>query len=91
LAIQSVSYRDNNYKNGADITIANLQKMAMPCTVELVLKDGSKQNLALPVETWMQSAVHTIHLPTTQPLQSVTIDPVAMLPDSNRGNNSWKQ
>ena len=91
LAIQSVSYRDNNYKNGADITIANLQKMAMPCTVEIVLKDGSKQNLALPVETWMQSAVHTIHLPTTQPLQSVTIDPVAMLPDSNRGNNSWKQ
>ena len=91
LAIQSVSYRDNNYKNGADITIANLQKMAMPCTVEIVLKDGSKQNLALPVETWMQSAVHTIHLPTTQPLQSVTIDPIAMLPDSNRGNNSWKQ
>ena len=91
LAIQSVSYRDNNYKNGADITIANLQKMAMPCTVEIVLKDGSKQNLALPVETWMQSAVHTIHLSTTQPLQSVTIDPVAMLPDSNRGNNSWKQ
>ncbi len=91
MAVQSVSYKDNNYKNGANITIANLQKMAMPCTVEIVLKDGSKQNLALPVETWMQSAVHTIHLQTTQPLQSVTIDPASLLPDSNRGNNSWKQ
>ena len=75
MAIQSVSYKDNNYKNGADITIANLQKMAMPCTLEIILKDGSKQNLQLPVETWMQSAFQTIHLQTTQPLQSVTIDP----------------
>ena len=85
LAVQSVSY-----KNGADITIVNLQKMAMPCTIEIILKDGTKQSLTLPVETWIQSAVHTIHLQTTQPLQSVTIDPAAMLPDSNRGNNSWK-
>ncbi len=91
VAVQSVSYKDNNYKNGVEITIANLQKMAMPCTVEIVLKDGNKQELALPVETWMQSEVHTIHLQTTQPLQSVTIDPANMLPDSNRGNNSWKQ
>jgi hypothetical protein len=64
--------------------------MAMPCTVEIILKDGSKQSLQLPVETWMQSAVHTLHLQTTQPLQSVTIDPASMLPDSNRENNSWK-
>jgi aminopeptidase N len=90
LAVQSVSYKNNDYKNGADIVIANLQKMAIPCTIEIVLKDGTKQSLQLPVETWMQSAMHTIHLQTTQPLQSVTIDPAAMLPDSNRGNNSWK-
>ncbi len=91
LAIQSVSYKNDDYKNGADITIANLQKMAMPCTVEIVLKDSSKQEIQLPVETWMQSAMHTIHLPTTQPLQSITIDPKNMLPDSDRGNNVWKE
>ena len=91
LAVQSVSYKNDDYKNGADITILNLQKMAMPCAVEIVLKDGSKQDLQLPVETWMQSAIHTIHLTTTQPLQSVTIDPAAMLPDSNRENNFWTQ
>ncbi len=91
IAVQSVSYKGNEYKNGADITIANLQKMAMPCTIEIILKDGSIQNLQLPVETWMQSAVHTIHLPTTQALQSVIIDPLHILPDSNRDNNVWKQ
>ncbi len=91
LAIQSVSYKNNDYKNGADITIVNLQKMAMPATIEIVLKDGSKQSFQLPVETWLQSAVHTIHLETRQQLQSVTIDPAEILPDNNRGNNKWKE
>ena len=90
LAVQSVTYKNNDYKNGADVTIVNLQKMAMPATIEFVLKDGSRQDIQLPVETWIQSAVHIIHLPTIQPLQSVTIDPAAMLPDSDRRNNSWK-
>ena len=91
LAVQSVSYKKNDYKNGADITISNLQKMAMPATIEVILKDGSKQSFQLPVEAWLQSSTHTIHLETTQPLQSVTIDPAEILPDSNRGNNKWKE
>ena len=91
LAVQSVSYKNNDYKNGADITIANLQKMAMPATIEIILKDGGKQSFQLPVETWIQSAIHTIHIPLAQPLQSVTIDPASMLPDNNRENNSWKE
>ncbi len=90
LAVQSVSYPNNDVKNGADITIANLQKMAMPCTIEVILKDGNKQTLQLPVETWMQSDVHKIHLTTTQPVQSIIIDPENKLPDSNRMNNVWK-
>ncbi len=91
LAVQSVSYPDNNQRNGVDITIANLQKMAMPCTIELVLKDGSKQDLQLPVETWLQGDTHIVHLQTTQAVKSVTIDPENKLPDSNRKNNVWKE
>ncbi len=79
LAIQSVSYKNNDYKNGADITITNLQKMAMPCIIEIVFKDGSKQSIQLPVETWIQSSIHTIHIKINQPLQSVTIDPANLL------------
>lgn len=91
LAVQSVTYANNDYKNGVDITISNLQKMAMPCTIEVILKDGSKQNLQLPVETWLQGDTHTVHLKITGEIRSVTIDPQNLLPDSNRENNTWKE
>lgn len=89
LAVQSVSYVNNDIKNGSNITIANLDKMAMPCTVEIIFKDGTKQIVSLPVETWVQKAIHTIHVETLQPIVSVTIDPSNLLPDSNRANNKW--
>ncbi|MEP6684374.1 MAG: M1 family peptidase, partial [Parafilimonas sp.] len=91
VAVQSLSYANDEAKNGADITIENLQKMALPITLEIVLNDGSKMNLKLPVETWMQSNEHTIHLQTTQTIKSVIIDPENKLPDSNRNNNVWKE
>lgn len=90
LAVQSVSYTKGDGKTGVDITIANLQKMAMPCTLEIVLKDGSKQDIQLPVETWLQGDTHTLHLQIPREIQSVTIDPQNLLPDSNRKNNVWK-
>lgn len=91
LAIQSVSFKDDNAKNGVDVTIANLQKMAMPFDLEITFKNGQKHSFQLPVETWMQSAFRTIHVPTDQPVQSVIIDPSHILPDSNRANNIWKE
>ncbi|MBS1656406.1 MAG: M1 family peptidase, partial [Bacteroidetes bacterium] len=90
IAIQSVSYKDNDEKNGADIVIANLQKMAMPFTLEINYADGTKTEMPFPVETWLQSSTHFIHLPATQHIQSVIIDPEKKLPDSNRSNNEWK-
>jgi hypothetical protein len=64
--------------------------MAMPFTLEAVLNDGTKTIVKLPVETWLQGDTHVIHLPTTQQIKSVTIDPENKLPDSNRQNNVWK-
>jgi hypothetical protein len=63
--------------------------MAMPCIVEIVLKDGSKQDIELPVETWLQSDTHTLRLQLPREVASVTIDPQHVLPDSNRKNNIW--
>ncbi len=91
LAVEKVSYPNNDYKKGADITVNNLQEMAMPFTLQITLSDGSKQLTSVPVEIWLQSAVHTIHVATTQPLQSVIVDPENKLPDSNRSNNVWKK
>jgi hypothetical protein len=85
LAIQGVQ----NTASGADVTIANLDQMAMPAVLELVWKDGSKQRVSLPVETWLQGGTRTLHFQCTQPLTAVTIDPDHALPDENRGNNAW--
>jgi len=92
-AVQHVGYTDNDPSKGVRITLANLDRMVMPATLELTWKDGSKQRLSLPVETWMQSGVHELHLapgPGGQRLSQVTLDPDKALPDVNRGNNSWK-
>jgi len=73
-----------------DVTIVNLDRMAMPSTLELVWKDGTKQRIELPVETWLQSGTRVLHFPATQELSSVTIDPDKVLPDVRRDNNTWK-
>jgi len=86
LAVQSVSTTATD----ASVTIANLDPMAMPAILELVWKDGTRQRVAVPVETWLQGGVRTLHFAATQPLAAVTIDPDHVLPDENRENNSWK-
>ncbi|HWB28490.1 MAG TPA: M1 family metallopeptidase [Chitinophagaceae bacterium] len=89
-AVLGVKYVSNNPAKGALITIANLQKMAMPVTLEIELKDGTKKEMELPVETWLQAQEQTIRVEATQEIKSVTIDPKHMLPDENRANNVWK-
>jgi aminopeptidase N len=89
-AVEKVSYTDNDPKKGVIITISNLDKMVMPVTLDLVWKDGSKQRIQLPVETWLQGNQYNLHLHTGVGLSSVTIDPDGQLPDKNRNNNKWQ-
>jgi len=62
LAVQNVAYTAGDVSKGVEIVIANLDRMVMPCTVELVWKDGTKQRVSLPVETWLQSGVHVLRV-----------------------------
>ncbi|EHQ30123.1 M1 family aminopeptidase [Mucilaginibacter paludis] len=90
LAIIHAEYTDiNDLKKGIRVTIANKEKMVMPCTVEVKYKDGSKQRMQLPVETWLQNKVTTFTFPSTSEVVCVDIDPDAALPDVNRVNNHW--
>lgn len=90
LAVTSASYVNGDPSKGVSVTIANLQKMAMPFIVEAVLKNGEKTRLSLPVETWLQQSSVTITIPTTSKVVSVKVDPDAALPDMNRSNNEFK-
>jgi hypothetical protein len=87
IAIIDAKYVNNDAKNGIQVTIANKEQMAMPFTVEVKLKDGTKQRLQLPVETWLHNKAITFTIPTTTEAESVTVDPDAALPDINRKNN----
>ncbi|MCC8427023.1 M1 family metallopeptidase [Mucilaginibacter sp. UR6-11] len=90
LALATARYVEGDPKNGIQVTVVNKEPMAMPFTVEVKLKNGSKQRLYLPVETWLQNKATTFTINTTTPAESVTIDPDNALPDVNRKNNVLK-
>ncbi|MDB5024034.1 MAG: family metallopeptidase [Mucilaginibacter sp.] len=89
LELVGAEYVDNDPKKGLQVSVVNLEAMAMPFTVEVKLKDGSKQRMQIPVEAWLQNKMVTFTVPTTQEVSKVTVDPDSALPDVNRGNNGF--
>ena len=89
-AISGVKYVDNSYTKGAVITIQNLEKMPMPVDLRIQFKDGSQQDMSLPVEIWRRNTEWTFKVPTTKEIQTVIIDPDGNFPDVNPSNNVWK-
>ena len=89
LAVTGVRYNDGNPAHGARVTIANLDKLVLPCTVQVIFRDGSRERLRLPAETWMLKTRATVFLDSTQEIRSVALDPDHALPDKDRSNNVW--
>lgn len=89
LAVQKVTYTDGDYRKGADVTVANLDKLVLPATLEATYDDGSKRQVRVPWETWQQHRSYVIHVGGSRRLTSVTIDPMHALPDVQRGNNTF--
>jgi aminopeptidase N len=87
--ITKVKYPKNDAKNGAIITIENLEKMPMPVTLEFKTKSGATSRMTLPVEIWERNSTWTFKSNTTEELESVVIDPDHVFPDSNSANNNW--
>ena len=90
LAVTGVSYVDNDPAKGSEISIANLDKLVMPATVEVDFADGNHRRIRLPVAAWMTRTSLALPLDSTQPISKVVIDPDAVIPDCDRTNNVWK-
>ncbi len=90
LAVTDAKYVDGDASKGLQVTVENRGQLVLPATLELVLKDGTKADVAVPAETWIQNTSHIFTFPTTQPVTSVTIDPAHVLPDMDRSNNTVK-
>ncbi len=85
-----MEYVKNNAKNGALITVANLEKMPFPMILDVKTKSGKTSRVNLPVEIWQRNVSWTFSYPSTEEIVSVTSDPDHVLPDHNTDNNVWK-
>ena len=88
-AIINVEYQGNNAKNGAIITIENMEKAAMPVVIEYETVSGNKGRVKLPVEIWQNGGVFKTRIRVTEELAKVTVDPDKVFPDYNSENNTW--
>lgn len=89
-SVREVKYVNNDPANGALITIDNLEKMAMPVTVEIKTVSGKVSRMKLPVEIWERNTNFTFKAAVTEAIESVVIDPDKVFPDMNAANNTWK-
>jgi len=87
--IADLKYVNNDFKQGALITVENLEKMAMPIILEIKTKTGKVSRLKLPVEVWERNSRFTFNYPSTEEIVSIVSDPDKVFPDSNPVNNTW--
>ncbi|WP_202405911.1 M1 family metallopeptidase [Hufsiella ginkgonis] len=88
-SIRDVKYVNNDAKQGALITLDNLEKMPMPVIMDIKTKNGKVTRVKLPVEIWMRNKYWVYKFPSTEEIESVTLDPDHVLPDFNIDNDVW--
>ena len=88
-AVTAVAPVSGDWKKGAAVTVANLDRMVMPATLRVTYSDGSTRDVRVPVETWLQHTSFTLAVSGNEPVVSATLDPQHVLPDADRGNNTF--
>ncbi|MEN8144843.1 MAG: M1 family metallopeptidase [Gemmatimonadota bacterium] len=75
--------------SGITIQLSNREGLVMPVTVDVELESGETFRLQLPAEIWMRGDLYSLSLDRDELPVRVTVDPDAMLPDADTGNNVW--
>ena len=87
--VSDLKYVNGDFRQGALITIENLEKMAMPVILEIKTKSGKIDRIKLPAEVWERNIRFTFKYPSEEEILSITSDPDKVFPDSNPSNNTW--
>lgn len=87
--VSKVMYVKNNPAQGAIITIANLEQMPMPTIMDIKFKSGATTRVKLPVEVWQRNTTWSFRQPSTEEIDSITLDPEHVFPDQNSANDTW--
>jgi hypothetical protein len=88
LAVTGVQYVDGDPAKGALVTVANLDRMAMPATLRVTYVDGRTRDVRVPVATWLQHTRFEVPVAGNRRIRSATLDPDRVLPDVDRANNT---
>jgi hypothetical protein len=72
------------------ITINNMERAAMPLSVEITYATGLKERHNFPVEVWEYSWQYSFSADKNDPVAKVVIDPDGIYPDVNKGNNVYE-
>jgi hypothetical protein len=89
VAVRAVTAVDGDATKGSIITIDNLEKMAMPVTLEIKTVSGKTERVTYTAEIWERNVSWSFIYPSTEAIESVTYDPDHKLPDANRTNDVW--
>ncbi len=87
--VNSIKYVKNDPSKGVFITIENFEQLPMPVIMDIKFKSGKVDRVKLPVEVWQKNVEWTFKHNSTEEIESITLDPDHVFPDSNEENNIW--
>ncbi|MFM2138853.1 MAG: hypothetical protein RJA57_1160 [Bacteroidota bacterium] len=91
MRVKAVRSVKDDPANGSEISIENMEKMAMPVTVLVKEANGTEHRVKLPVEVWQRGAIWSFGVPSSTEIKEVVIDPDKKLPEWDREDNTWKK
>ena len=77
------------FQGGYVLSVSNPGDIPMPVQIKVTYKDGSLEDVNLPVEIWQRGDTWKYLLNTDKQVQSITVDPDKILPDVNASNDTW--
>ena len=72
---------------GSVVHLSNRGTMVMPAELRLGFADGSTETVRLPVDMWNLGRRFEYRVPGTKVVTTAELDPRAVYPDIDRGNN----
>jgi hypothetical protein len=73
------------------ITISHQNDLMLPVEMQITFADGSTEQRRIPVEAFFTSDTFNVTVEQGRTVQEVQIDPRSILPDVDRGNNTWQR
>lgn len=89
IAIDSVTQRTGDGRTMVDISLRRRTSVVFPVRLRLGFRDGSTQDMTLPVNVWARGSRVDVSLPVKGPLAGVRLWPDASVPDWDRSNDTW--